>query len=172
MTTADMIADNPGTWLFHCHVSDHMENGMMATYTIYPPPRSCPVSIAPEEWDRVAASSSVRIRNVGAKPIRKVSLLSGYLVSTLELQPLMQAWFSEQPLQPGQEQTVPVGSEMFANQSYSGLGVAFYPSWIVYEDGTDWKPYQLGDCFQVYWRSKDHPHPPVLPPFQLTTQED
>ncbi len=172
MTTADMIADNPGTWLFHCHVSDHMENGMMATYTIYPPPRSCPVSIVPEEWDRVAASSSVRIRNVGAKPIRKVSLLSGYLVSTLELQPLMQAWFSEQPLQPGQEQTVPVGSEMFANQSYSGLGVAFYPSWIVYQDGTDWKPYQLGDCFQVYWRSKDHPHPPVLPPFQLTTQED
>jgi len=31
MVAVDMIADNPGTWLFHCQVSDHMESGMMAT---------------------------------------------------------------------------------------------------------------------------------------------
>src|SRR5215472_9300438 len=87
MATADMIADNPGTWLFHCHVSDHMENGMMATYTIYSPPRSCPVAIVPEDWAHVAASSSIRIRNIGGKPIRQVSLLSGYLVNTLQSGP-------------------------------------------------------------------------------------
>lgn len=24
MLTADMVLDDPGTWLFHCHVSDHI----------------------------------------------------------------------------------------------------------------------------------------------------
>jgi hephaestin len=34
MAVADMVADNPGTWLFHCHVSDHLRMGMQATYTV------------------------------------------------------------------------------------------------------------------------------------------
>ena len=34
MMTADMVADNPGTWLFHCHVSDHMRAGMNAFYQV------------------------------------------------------------------------------------------------------------------------------------------
>jgi manganese oxidase len=34
MVTADMRADNPGSWMFHCHVADHIEAGMMTTYTI------------------------------------------------------------------------------------------------------------------------------------------
>lgn len=37
MTTADMIADNPGTWMFHCHVSDHIEAGMVSLYRILQP---------------------------------------------------------------------------------------------------------------------------------------
>ena len=36
MITADMVADNPGTWLFHCHVSDHMEAGMASKYQVLP----------------------------------------------------------------------------------------------------------------------------------------
>jgi FtsP/CotA-like multicopper oxidase with cupredoxin domain len=34
MKVGDMVADNPGTWLLHCHVGDHMMAGMYATYTI------------------------------------------------------------------------------------------------------------------------------------------
>lgn len=34
MKLADMVARNPGVWLLHCHVNDHMEAGMYATYTI------------------------------------------------------------------------------------------------------------------------------------------
>jgi FtsP/CotA-like multicopper oxidase with cupredoxin domain len=34
MVTADMLADNPGTWLLHCHVADHLTAGMTALYTI------------------------------------------------------------------------------------------------------------------------------------------
>lgn len=34
MTSADMRATNPGTWLYHCHVTDHITAGMIATYRI------------------------------------------------------------------------------------------------------------------------------------------
>ena len=36
MITADMRADNPGEWVFHCHVSDHILGGMSTTYQILP----------------------------------------------------------------------------------------------------------------------------------------
>jgi FtsP/CotA-like multicopper oxidase with cupredoxin domain len=36
MKVADMVADNPGDWLFHCHVVDHMANGMFALLTVHP----------------------------------------------------------------------------------------------------------------------------------------
>lgn len=32
--TVDMAPDNPGTWLYHCHVSGHMEMGMGVYYQI------------------------------------------------------------------------------------------------------------------------------------------
>jgi hypothetical protein len=170
MATVDMIADNPGTWLFECHVSDHMEAGMMATYTIYSPPRSCPITFVAADWGQLAGVSAIRVRNASLKRIRQVSILSGYLVSAQELQLLFLAWFSDQPMQPGQEQTVAVGTEMFAGTG--NVGVAFFPSKIIYQDGTEWKPRGLGDCFHVFWRNKEHPPLPVLPPFQFTQKED
>lgn len=32
--TLDMKADNPGIWMYHCHVNDHIEAGMMAHYQV------------------------------------------------------------------------------------------------------------------------------------------
>ncbi|BBL71909.1 multicopper oxidase domain-containing protein [Methylogaea oryzae] len=34
--TVDMAPDNPGVWMYHCHVNDHIEAGMMASYTVLP----------------------------------------------------------------------------------------------------------------------------------------
>lgn len=34
MTTVDMVPDDPSIWLFHCHVSDHMDGGMIARYEV------------------------------------------------------------------------------------------------------------------------------------------
>ncbi len=31
---ADMIADNPGIWMFHCHVDDHLSAGMTGRYQV------------------------------------------------------------------------------------------------------------------------------------------
>jgi FtsP/CotA-like multicopper oxidase with cupredoxin domain len=36
MVQADMVPDNVGTWLFHCHVNDHIEGGMQALFTVAP----------------------------------------------------------------------------------------------------------------------------------------
>ncbi|MDD5411007.1 MAG: multicopper oxidase domain-containing protein, partial [Methylobacter sp.] len=32
--SADMKADNPGEWLYHCHVADHIDAGMFTTFQI------------------------------------------------------------------------------------------------------------------------------------------
>ncbi len=32
----DMMPDNPGIWLYHCHVDDHMHAGMYARYEVLP----------------------------------------------------------------------------------------------------------------------------------------
>jgi FtsP/CotA-like multicopper oxidase with cupredoxin domain len=34
MKTVDMLPDDPGIWLYHCHLSDHMEGGMVARYQV------------------------------------------------------------------------------------------------------------------------------------------
>lgn len=36
MITADMVPDAAGTWLFHCHISDHMLAGMVGRYRVDP----------------------------------------------------------------------------------------------------------------------------------------
>ncbi|WP_310528374.1 multicopper oxidase domain-containing protein [Nocardioides sp.] len=34
MMVSDMVPDAPGTWLFHCHVNDHIAAGMLARYRV------------------------------------------------------------------------------------------------------------------------------------------
>jgi len=34
MVTADMVADAPGIWMFHCHVAEHMASGMTSRFQI------------------------------------------------------------------------------------------------------------------------------------------
>lgn len=34
--TFDYVEDNPGTWLYHCHVTEHMMGGMVGTYISHP----------------------------------------------------------------------------------------------------------------------------------------
>jgi len=34
MTVSDMVPDNLGTWLFHCHVGDHILAGTQTRYRV------------------------------------------------------------------------------------------------------------------------------------------
>ena len=36
METVDMVPDDPGTWMYHCHFDEHMNAGMMALYKVEP----------------------------------------------------------------------------------------------------------------------------------------
>ena len=35
MKSADMLADNPGQWMYHCHVADHITAGMTSLYRVH-----------------------------------------------------------------------------------------------------------------------------------------
>ena len=36
MIVADMVADNPGKWLFHCHLNNHFDGGMYSLFEVVP----------------------------------------------------------------------------------------------------------------------------------------
>jgi FtsP/CotA-like multicopper oxidase with cupredoxin domain len=36
MVVADMLPDDPGVWLFHCHLNIHLEAGMVARFRTLP----------------------------------------------------------------------------------------------------------------------------------------
>ncbi len=42
MLVADMVPDNPGKWLFHCHVAPHLRGGMQSLYTVEAKPANRP----------------------------------------------------------------------------------------------------------------------------------
>jgi FtsP/CotA-like multicopper oxidase with cupredoxin domain len=35
MKSADMVADHPGEWMYHCHVADHVTAGMTSLYRVH-----------------------------------------------------------------------------------------------------------------------------------------
>ena len=48
LIVADMKPDDPGTWLYHCHVGDHILAGMLALYQVNTPDgASAPMTRAP-----------------------------------------------------------------------------------------------------------------------------
>jgi hypothetical protein len=173
MVTVDMLADNPGTWLFHCHVSDHMEAGMMATYTIYPlPTRSCPLKFsAGKFWN--ADKFSLTVENISGKPIQSFALESEHFLSPQYLhRPFAEhRWTGEQPLAPGAQQVLEKNAYPPA-AAQAVLGWAFLPDTVTFADGSVWKPGHEGECFNVFWRDADHPKLEVLPPQQMEMNLD
>ena len=67
MKVADMVADNPGAWLFHCHVADHMMEGMFARVTVHPS-TATGVSREPEKafFGLPKAEQSLQLKRVEA----------------------------------------------------------------------------------------------------------
>ncbi|HEY7616122.1 MAG TPA: multicopper oxidase domain-containing protein, partial [Terriglobales bacterium] len=172
MVSADMIADNSGTWLFHCQVSDHIESGMLATYTIYEPQtRACPIKFEGGSfWEGAGKEFSVTVRNTGDKPINRLILAPGMFLSRLDLRSSMTSWTWAKPIAPGQQQTITSKNVLYNTQDLAGW--AFYPRMVEYADGSKWQPEQAGECFQVYWRDHNYPELPVLPAFQIEVGED
>jgi manganese oxidase len=174
MATLDMKADNPGTWLLHCHVSDHMEGGMMATYTIYEPPsRACPIKFSSGNFWNVTDNFSLTIENESKRTIKSVALEADHFLAPGFLQRPFQGsrWESDQTIAPGQQLTLTLPAYAVAMQQ-TLLAWALVPQTVKFADGTEWKPEQYGECFDVFWREKDHPALEVLPPLQREIHPD
>jgi hypothetical protein len=173
MVTVDMLADNPGTWMFHCHVEDHMENGMMAVYTIYAPPaRPCPLTFTGGDFWKHAEDFTLTVKNVSAKPIASFVLMSEFFLAPQDLRrPFNAEWSSAKPILPGEEQTLERPGIRTAS-AQSVLGWVFFPSSVKYADGTTWRAQSEGECFSVLWREQQHPDLPVLPPRQIEVNSD
>jgi manganese oxidase len=173
MVTVDMLADNPGTWLFHCHVADHMEAGMMATYTIYEPfTRKCPVKfVAGSFWN--TDKFSLTIENVSGKAIQSVILESEHFLSPQYLHRPFEGhrWTWDRTVAAGERQAI-------ERQAYAPVlaqsvqGWVFFPDAVTFADGSVWKPTGVGECFNVFWRDKDHPSLEVLPPLSMEMNAD
>jgi manganese oxidase len=170
MVTVDMLADNPGTWLFHCHVADHMEAGMMVTYTVYEPPPSCPVQFLSGDFWNESGKFALRLKNTGSKTIRMLALMSGYFLTPQDLRPFSGGWTMTEPLPAGEERTLPLKHHLYDSKAI--LGWAVLPRVILYQDGSKWQPQEKAECFQVYWRDPQHPDLQVLPPMQFEQEED
>src|SRR4029077_937556 len=108
MKTVDMIADNPGTWMFHCHVGEHMEDGMMAVFTIYAPTRrQCPVEFLSGDLWNSPQSMSLTVKNAGRKPISRLFITSEILLAPQDLRrPANSQWSAKNAITAGAEQVV------------------------------------------------------------------
>jgi hypothetical protein len=181
MSSADMIADNPGTWMLHCHVADHMEAGMMATFTIVAPPaRPCPIKLGQAKLWEPSEASSIEVTSNAAAPIRRLSLHAGYFLNGVQdLNAVLFEWLWKDEVLPNETKTLDLAAPQFQSSGLAGyfanmnvIGMIVYPGRIEYTDGSVWNPLQPGECFQAYWRDPDH-HPALeaLPPFQLDEEE-
>jgi hypothetical protein len=174
MVTVDMLADNPGTWMFHCHVSDHMEAGMMAVYTIYEPfTRPCPLKFVAGDFWNTSDKFSLTVENISGKPIQSFALESEHFLSPQYLhRPFADhRWTSDQPIAPGQRQTLERKAYPPAEQQ-TVFGWVFLPNAVKFADGSIWKPEREGECFNVFWRDAEHPHLDVLPTVQRELHSD
>jgi len=167
--TVDMKADNPGSWMFHCHVADHMEGGMMAFFNILPPGPPCPLGFGPGEFWKDPRQVEFSIVNSSGKAIKRISFSANVFVKPNYLTATYVVWQSDVTQAPGATSSYKFPINMHDPSAI--LGWVIYIASIEYEDGTTWRPKDIKQCVHVYWRDGSTQQPKVLPPVQ-TPKED
>jgi FtsP/CotA-like multicopper oxidase with cupredoxin domain len=66
MKVADMVADNPGTWLLHCHVAEHMMEGMFARVVVHNKGVAPSAAAGPAYFGLTPGQQSLQIKRAGA----------------------------------------------------------------------------------------------------------
>jgi hypothetical protein len=158
--TLDMVANNVGSWMFQCHVADHMDEGMMTYYTVLPKERACPAEIAKPEFGKDGAFA-FDITNRSA-PIERMTnaveiVSKPYQTSTLSTEE-------------GNISTVDAAATV--RRQISGgfvggdqaLGFVVRPQKIVFANGEVWEPRYRGECARGFFKDpKDAFDTTVLP---------
>ena len=146
---------------------------MVAVYTIYTPPtRKCPVDFTGLDYWNGPAKNTLTVRNTSDKTIASLNIAEDVFVAPGDLRkPYMMTWHTGQPILPGQQQTLEKPA-LSADEATGALGLAFFPTYIKYQDGSTWAPEGQGECFHIFWRDAEHPDVPVLPPVQNEINPD
>jgi manganese oxidase len=164
--TVDMVADNPGTWMFQCHVADHLEAGMMATYRIRPAhPRSCPVQFGEANFWPGKGGFQMELRSLASKPIKQIRLESDAVIGLNHLTKAPEAWKIPFPIPPGNTTRIEMANRMAHAEDI--LGWVIYPQGVTFEDGSQWSPKERGECVRIYWRDANHQNMEILPPVEM-----
>ncbi|XP_006146009.1 hephaestin [Tupaia chinensis] len=83
----EMVASNPGTWLMHCHVTDHVHAGMETLFTVLSPKGpSSTITTITKEIEKAAVPKDigeVNLRMLGMQiPVKNVEILTYVLIAT------------------------------------------------------------------------------------------
>ena len=133
--TVDMLADNPGTWMFQCHVADHLIAGMMATYRIQPAhPRSCPVQFGEANFWPGKPSFQMPLTNRASQPIQQILLETDAVVGLNHLSKAPDSWKIPLPLGPNQTTSIEMPNQMAHPEGI--LGWVVYPLSVTFADGS------------------------------------
>jgi manganese oxidase len=164
--TVDMLADNPGTWMFQCHVADHLIAGMMATYRIQPAhPRSCPVQFGEANFWPGKPSFQMQLTNHTSQRIKQITLESDAVIGLNHLTKAPDSWKISLPIGPNQSTTIEMPNQMAHPEGI--LGWVVYPQSLTFADGAKWSPNERGECMRIYWRDKNHQDMRILPPLEM-----
>ncbi|XP_047298654.1 hephaestin isoform X9 [Homo sapiens] len=82
----EMVASNPGTWLMHCHVTDHVHAGMETLFTVFSRTEHLsPLTVITKETEKAVPPRDIEEGNVkmlGMQiPIKNVEMLASVLVA-------------------------------------------------------------------------------------------
>ncbi|XP_030663046.1 hephaestin isoform X9 [Nomascus leucogenys] len=82
----EMVASNPGTWLMHCHVTDHVHAGMETLFTVFSRTEHLStITIVTKETEKAVPPRDIEEGNVkmlGMQiPIKNVEMLASVLVA-------------------------------------------------------------------------------------------
>jgi hypothetical protein len=168
--TVDMVADNPGSWMFHCHVADHMEGGMMANFSVVPPRAACPVSFKEGNFWSDPHKVSFGVENSSHKQIKHINFNSRIFLRPNYLTPLFDVWRTEKPQPAGTQANYEFPISMHDPGALLGWAISVLA--MEYEDGTRWKPADRDQCVHVYWKDGSTAQPKVLPPVQTSEEPD
>lgn len=162
--TLDMVADNVGSWMFQCHVADHMDEGMMTYYTVVPKERACPVDFGKPEFgkDGAFAFDVMNRETQIQRMMNKVEIVpKPYQTATL---------YSDE----GNVGALTAGAA--ARRQISGgfvggdqaLGFVVRPEKIVFANGETWEPRYRGECSRGFFKDpKNAFDTTVLPPDRM-----
>ncbi len=88
MAVADFTAESPGSWLFHCHVADHMMEGMYAPFVVHPAKSTNALSLSGSaRYSAALPAPSLRIDHAAVEKLEGRTFLRTTMLCRMNTMP-------------------------------------------------------------------------------------